>query len=71
MSAGEYVSVSSQTDIEKSDIEREAQELKEMPEEELQILAQIYERRGLKKETALQVAKELTAFDALGTHIRD
>lgn len=71
MSAGEYVSVSSQTDIEKSDIEREAQELREMPEEELQILAQIYERRGLKKETALQVAKELTAFDALGTHIRD
>lgn len=71
MSAGEYVSVSSQTDIEKSDIEREAQELKEMPEVELQILAQIYERRGLKKETALQVAKELTAFDALGTHIRD
>ncbi|MBX9734366.1 MAG: VIT1/CCC1 transporter family protein, partial [Chitinophagaceae bacterium] len=55
MSAGEYVSVSSQTDIEKSDIEREAKELQEMPEEELQILAQIYERRGLKKETALQV----------------
>lgn len=71
MSAGEYVSVSSQTDIEKSDIEREAKELQEMPEEELQILAQIYERRGLKKETALQVAKELTEFDALGTHIRD
>ncbi|GAB3524413.1 VIT1/CCC1 transporter family protein [Emticicia fontis] len=71
MAAGEYVSVSSQTDIEKADIEREAQELKEMPEVELQILAQIYERRGLKKETALQVAKELTETDALGTHIRD
>ncbi len=71
MAAGEYVSVSSQTDVEKSDIERERRELEEMPEVELQILAQIYEKRGLKKETALQVAKELTAFDALGTHVRD
>jgi vacuolar iron transporter family protein len=71
MAAGEYVSVSSQTDVEKSDIEREKKELAEMPEDELKILAQIYEKRGLKKETALQVAKELTEFDALGTHIRD
>lgn len=71
MAAGEYVSVSSQTDIEKSDIKREAAELEEMPEAELQILAQIYEKRGLKKETALQVAKELTEADALGTHVRD
>jgi vacuolar iron transporter family protein len=71
MAAGEYVSVSSQTDIEKADIERERQELEEMPEVELNILAGIYERRGLKKETALQVAKELTEHDALGTHIRD
>lgn len=71
MAAGEYVSVSSQTDTEKADIEREKKELKEMPEEELQILAEIYERRGLKKETALQVAKELTEVDALGAHVRD
>lgn len=71
MAAGEYVSVSSQTDIEIADIAREAEELKEMPEEELQFLAAIYERRGLKKETALQVAKELTAHDALGAHVRD
>lgn len=71
MAAGEYVSVSSQTDVEKSDIEREKHELNEKPELELQILAQIYEKRGLKKETALQVAKELTDFDALGTHVRD
>ncbi|WP_396188468.1 VIT family protein [Flavobacterium sp.] len=71
MAAGEYVSVSSQTDTEKSDIAREQQELLENPEGELLILAQIYERRGLKKETALQVAKELTEYDALGTHIRD
>ncbi|HLO44416.1 MAG TPA: VIT family protein [Leadbetterella sp.] len=71
MAAGEYVSVSSQTDTEKSDIAREAKELEEMPEEELQMLAIIYEKRGLKKETALQVAKELTESDALGAHIRD
>jgi VIT1/CCC1 family predicted Fe2+/Mn2+ transporter len=71
MAAGEYVSVSSQTDIEQADIKREAEELKEMPEAELQILAQIYEKRGLKRETALQVAKELTAVDALGAHVRD
>lgn len=71
MAAGEYVSVSSQTDTEKADIEREQKELAEMPEIELNILAQIYERRGLKKETALQVAQELTQADALGAHIRD
>lgn len=71
MAAGEYVSVSSQTDTEKADIEREAQELAEMPELELQILSEIYEKRGLKKETAMQVAKELTEVDALAAHVRD
>lgn len=71
MAAGEYVSVSSQTDIERADIEREQQELKDMPELELQRLAEIYEDRGLKKETALMVAKELTEHDALGAHVRD
>lgn len=71
MAAGEYVSVSSQTDTEIADIEREMKELKEMPEQELKILAQIYEKRGLKKETALQVAIELTEKDGLATHIRD
>lgn len=71
MAAGEYVSVSSQTDTEKADIEREKKELEEMPETELKILSEIYEKRGLKKETALQVARELTEADALGTHIRD
>jgi vacuolar iron transporter family protein len=71
MAAGEYVSVSSQTDTEKADIEREIQELEEMPEEELNILAQIYEQRGLKKETAMQVAIELTEKDALAAHMRD
>ncbi|WP_298117607.1 VIT family protein [Flavobacterium sp.] len=71
MAAGEYVSVSSQTDTEKADIEREIKELAEMPEEELKILAKIYEKRGLKKETAMQVAIELTEKDALAAHIRD
>ncbi|QDP86206.1 VIT family protein [Chryseobacterium sp. SNU WT5] len=71
MAAGEYVSVSSQTDIELADIEREKLELLEMPEEELMMLAQIYEKRGLKKETALQVARELTEVDVLGAHVRD
>lgn len=71
MAAGEYVSVSSQTDVEKADIERERIELEEMPELELQRLADIYESRGLKKETALIVAKELTEKDALAAHVRD
>lgn len=71
MAAGEYVSVSSQTDIEKADIAREAKELKEMPEKELEFLATIYEQRGLKKETAMLVAKELTEYDALAAHVRD
>lgn len=71
MAAGEYVSVSSQTDVEKADIEREKQELKDMPEIELLRLAEIYELRGLKKETALKVAQELTDHDALGAHVRD
>ena len=71
MAAGEYVSVSSQTDIEKADIKREKQELKEMPAIELERLAEIYQKRGLKEETALTVAKELTEHDALGAHMRD
>ncbi len=71
MAAGEYVSVSSQTDIEKADKEREIMELKDYPEQELHVLAQIYEKRGLKKETARLVALELTEKDALAAHLRD
>ena len=71
MAAGEYVSVSSQTDVEEADILREKKELKETPEIELDLLAQIYEKRGLKKQTALTVARELTEHDALGAHLRD
>lgn len=71
MAAGEYVSVSSQTDIEQADIERERQEIEEDPELEMKLLARIYEERGLSKETAMQVAKEFTAKDALAAHVRD
>jgi VIT1/CCC1 family predicted Fe2+/Mn2+ transporter len=71
MAAGEYVSVSSQTDIEHADIEREKQELEDMTETEMQMLAEIYEKRGLKKDTALLVARELTEHDALRAHVRD
>ncbi len=71
MAAGEYVSVSSQTDVEHADIEREKKELIDMPEIELQRLAEIYENRGLSIETAQRVAKELTAKNALSAHVRD
>jgi len=71
MAAGEYVSVSSQTDIEKADIEREKIELEETPELELQRLAEIYKNRGLSAQTANLVAKELTSLDPLAAHVRD
>lgn len=71
MAAGEYVSVSSQADIEKADIEREIRELEEMPEIELRELAKIYEQRGLNEKLSLQVAKELTNHNALEAHMRD
>ena len=71
MAAGEFVSVSSQTDIEKADIEREKQELKDDPEDELKVLTKIYLDRGLRPETAKEVAQQLTAHDALGAHVRD
>ncbi len=71
MAAGEYVSVSSQSDIETSDLEREKKELENMPEIELRELAKIYEKRGLTKELAMEVAVALTNHDALGTHARD
>ncbi|SDY39582.1 VIT1/CCC1 transporter family protein [Herbiconiux ginsengi] len=69
MALGEYVSVSSQSDSQKSLIAKERRELHEMPEEELAELAGIYEQRGLTSETARQVAKELTAHDALAAHL--
>ncbi|MBC7767495.1 MAG: VIT1/CCC1 transporter family protein, partial [Phycisphaerales bacterium] len=71
MAAGEYVSVSSQADIEKADLARERVELREQPEFELQELTDIYTARGLAPDLARQVAKQLTAKDALGAHARD
>lgn len=71
MAAGEYVSVSSQSDTERADIERETEALRELPEEELAELTAIYREKGLSEETAHLVAKELTEHDALGTHVRD
>ncbi|ASE60679.1 VIT family protein [Chryseobacterium indologenes] len=71
MAAGEYVSVSSQADTEKSDINREKKELEKMPEIELHELAKIYEKRGVSKETAMLVAKELTDHNALEAHTKD
>jgi VIT1/CCC1 family predicted Fe2+/Mn2+ transporter len=71
MAAGEYVSVHSQADTEKADIELERKHLADEPEFELRELAGIYEGRGLEPELALQVAEQLMAHDALGAHTRD
>ncbi len=71
MAAGEYVSVSSQVDVETADLKREKAELHRIPEEELMELAEIYNKRGLPMEMALQVAKELTRHNVLEAHARD
>src|SRR3954454_1351761 len=71
MAVGEYVSVSSQRDAEESDIAKEKQELATQPDAELQELAGIYVKRGLDKELAMQVARELSEHDRLGAHLRD
>ncbi len=69
MALGEYVSVSSQRDSERALIAKERRELREMPEEELEELTALYRERGLSEATARQVAKELTAHDALAAHL--
>ena len=71
MAAGEYVSVSSQSDTEQADLAREKSELLQDPEFEKEELAQIYVERGLDAELARQVAGQLMAKDALGAHARD
>ena len=71
MSAGEYVSVSSQADTERADLAKERQELARFPDEELQELVDIYKARGLDAALARQVAEALTAHDALASHARD
>ncbi len=71
MAAGEYVSVASQADTEKADLDREARELASNAEFEEAELAQIYINRGLDSNLAKQVAQQLTSHDALGSHARD
>ena len=71
MAAGEYVSVSSQSDTEQADLEIERRELAQHPEAELAELTRIYCQRGLSPELAQQVAEQLTAHNALDAHLRD
>jgi len=71
MAAGEYVSVSSQSDTEQADLARERRELADDPEFETAELAAIYTNRGLEPTLARQVAQQLMAKDALGAHARD
>jgi len=71
MAAGEYVSVSSQSDTENADIEKERNELATDPVHVLEELTMIYVGRGLDKNLARQVATQLTAHDALAAHARD
>lgn len=71
MAAGEYVSVSSQSDTEQADLARERRELEEDDEGERKELADIYVERGLDPSLAKQVADQLMAHDALGAHARD
>lgn len=69
MAAGEYVSVSSQSDSQKAILAKEAYELENFPEEELAELAEIYQKKGLSATTAKQVAKELSALDPFRAHV--
>jgi len=71
MAAGEYVSVSSQADSEKAERAKEAWELENQPKAERIELITIYKNRGLTPDLAEKVADQLTAHDALGTHLRD
>jgi VIT1/CCC1 family predicted Fe2+/Mn2+ transporter len=68
MASGEYVSVSSQRDAERALLAKERRELREMPEEELEELATIYQEKGLDPDTAEEVARQLTEHDALAAH---
>ena len=71
MAAGEYVSVSSQSDTEQADLARERAELASQPAYEREELAQVYVARGVERDLALKVADQLMAKDALGAHARD
>lgn len=71
MAAGEYVSVSSQADTERADLETERNALRDNPQEELEELTGIYQARGVDRDTALEVARQLTRANALEAHARD
>lgn len=71
MAAGEYVSVSSQSDTQNADLMKERAELAQNPDHEHEELTTIYVARGLERHLAMQVATQLTAHDALGAHARD
>ena len=71
MAIGEYVSVSSQRDSEQADIQKETWELENTPERELAELTGIYQAKGLSHKLAREVAEELTAHDALSTHLAE
>jgi VIT1/CCC1 family predicted Fe2+/Mn2+ transporter len=71
MAAGEYVSVSSQADTEKADLARERRELDQQPDAEREELVRIYQARGVKRDTAILVADQMMAHDALAAHARD
>ncbi|MCP3880806.1 MAG: VIT family protein [Sulfitobacter sp.] len=71
MAAGEYVSVSSQSDTEKADIALEKAELVRNPGGELEELREILISRGMSRATAIKAADEMTAYDAIGTHVRE
>jgi VIT1/CCC1 family predicted Fe2+/Mn2+ transporter len=71
MAVGEYLSVSSQRDAERADIDREEEELATSPQAELNELAMIYVKRGLDKDLSIRVAEQLSAHDRLGAHLRD
>ena len=70
MAAGEYVSVSTQRDIEKAELAREKRDLEEEPERELAVLARLFEQRGVEPVLAKDVARQMTAKDALSVHAR-
>jgi len=71
MAAGEYVSVSSQSDTERADLAKESSELARQPQLERHELAELYIRRGLSPATARDAAEQMMAHDALGAHARD
>jgi VIT1/CCC1 family predicted Fe2+/Mn2+ transporter len=71
MAAGEYVSVSSQADLENADLKREMEEIERVPEVELKELAEIYQERGLDEKLSFEVAKQLSNHNVLEAHARD